>query len=167
MCSFFIPFFKLHTYYRKQHLAFERQQLFLFDLNNLLLSARFISAGSCYRSRCYVQKMQVFFSFSFASFTRCVRVRWTHLLFLLNANQQTNSHLVCFPHLNVSADLFNIKNYVFSQCVLFFGCVEFADGAAGVPFCPSTHYGHNNMETGLSHLFASFALPFSLFLSFI
>lgn len=98
LCSFFLFIFQ--TSHFGQHLAFERQQLFLFDLNNLLFCSCYFLVVFCPEET----KNASFFS-SFFLVSECECVRWlyrTYLLCRLNANKQTSFHLVCFPHPNVS-----------------------------------------------------------------
>lgn len=137
--------------------------VFSFDLNNLL-SVR-SSVGllccclGCHR-HCYIQasrkKNAIFFRRFFSSLSNCILFcEWSSSVF--------RSLRFRFPS-SKCWQIYSILKIMYFHSVLYSFCVvfEFADKAAGVPFCPSIHYGHNNMETGLSHLFASLTLAISL-----
>lgn len=112
--------------------AHEAQQLhalpvFLaFDLNNLLL---FVYFPHCYGSCYYVQKRRC--SCYILWFLYIHKNSWAFLF------STANSRFVCFPHLK-HTDLFNMKNYTIFNSADSLDVLNFADGAAGGPFCPFT-----------------------------
>lgn len=95
-----------------------------FDLNNLLL---FVYFPHCYGSCYYVKKRRC--SCYILWFLYIHKNSWAFLF------STANSRFVCFPHLK-HTDLFNMKNYTIFNSADSLDVLNFADGAAGGPFCP-------------------------------